>query len=210
MAVSRLSLDANSRPDTRKAGIAISNEIVALSHLDREAVLRQLGSSKDGLDGGDAAARLRAMGANSITQEEQPSIVRELLGRAKNPLNGLLLSLAFASYLLGDLRAAIVIGVMVVLATAVSNSANFRLEEPAFRVRIDPVMIMPPYRLAQAAHPASTMRGGCSHCRRALIDPNTMPAAAQRERWAATVDYASRPSQIKNPRPPALGLSQTA
>lgn len=166
MAVSRLSLDANSRPDTRKAGIAISNEIVALSHLDREAVLRQLGSSKDGLDGGDAAARLRAMGANSITQEEQPSIVRELLGRAKNPLNGLLLSLAFASYLLGDLRAAIVIGVMVVLATAVSNRANFKLEEPAFRVRIDPVMIMQPYRPARSAHPANTMRGGCSHCRR--------------------------------------------
>jgi hypothetical protein len=29
---------------------------VALSHLDREAVLRQLGSSKDGLDAGDIAA----------------------------------------------------------------------------------------------------------------------------------------------------------
>ena len=91
-----------SRPDARKAGIAISNEIVALSHLNREAVLRKLGSSKDGLDAGDAAARLRTMGANSITQEEQPSIVRELLGRAKNPLNGLLLSLAFVSYLLGE------------------------------------------------------------------------------------------------------------
>ena len=75
-----------SRPDARKAGIAISNEIVALSHLDREAVLRKLGSSKDGLEADDAAPRLRTMGANSITQEEQPSIVRELLGRAKNPL----------------------------------------------------------------------------------------------------------------------------
>jgi Mg2+-importing ATPase len=124
-----------SRPDARKAGIAISNEIVALSHLDREAVLQRLGSSKDGLDAGDAAARLRTMGANSITQEEQPSIFRELLGRAKNPLNGLLLSLAFISYLLGDLRAAIVIGVMVVLAIGTAFIQEHRSNNTAAKLR---------------------------------------------------------------------------
>ena len=105
-----------SRPDTRKSGIAISNEIVALSHQDRETVLRLLGSSPEGLDVGEANARLKTAGPNLITQEERPTILRELAGRAKNPLNGLLLSLAFISYLLGDLRAAIVIAIMVVLA----------------------------------------------------------------------------------------------
>ena len=123
------------RPDARKAGIAISNEIVALSQAERETVFRQLGSSKDGLDVSEAAARLKSLGPNLIAQEERPSIFRELAGRAKNPLNGLLLSLAFISYLLGDIRAAVVIAVMVVLAIGTAFIQEHRSNQAAANLR---------------------------------------------------------------------------
>ncbi len=122
-------------PDARKAGIAISNEIVALAHADRETVFRQLRSSNDGLDVSEAAARLKTIGPNLIAQEERPGIFRELAGRAKNPLNGLLLSLAFVSYLLGDIRAAVVIGVMVVLAIGTAFIQEHRSNEAAAKLR---------------------------------------------------------------------------
>lgn len=122
-------------PDARKAGIAISNEIVALAHADRETVFRQLRSSNDGLDVSEAAARLKTIGPNLIAQEERSGIFRELAGRAKNPLNGLLLSLAFVSYLLGDIRAAVVIGVMVVLAIGTAFIQEHRSNEAAAKLR---------------------------------------------------------------------------
>ena len=137
-----------SRPDTRKSGIAISNEIVALSHKDRETVLRLLGSSPEGLDVGEAKARLETAGPNLITQEERPTLLRELAGRAKNPLNGLLLSLAFISYLLGDLRAAIVIAIMVVLAIGTAFIQEHRSNDAAAKLR------------AMVKHSASVRRRG--------------------------------------------------
>ena len=42
--------------------------------------------------------------------------MQELWARAKNPLNALLLSLAVIFYFLGDVRAAVVISVIVLLA----------------------------------------------------------------------------------------------
>jgi hypothetical protein len=44
--------------------------------------------------------------------KKKPTILRELVGRAKNPLNALLLALAIVSYSLGDIRAAAVIAIM--------------------------------------------------------------------------------------------------
>ena len=76
-----------------------------------------------------------APGPNLIAQEERPSIFRELAGRAKNPLNSLLLSLAFVSYLLGDIRAAVVIGVMVLLAVGTAFIQEHRSNEAAAKLR---------------------------------------------------------------------------
>ncbi len=137
-----------SPPDSRKSGIAISNEIVALSRKDPETALRLLGSSPEGLGVDEAKARLETAGPNLITQEERPTILRELAGRAKNPLNGLLLSLALVSYLLGDLRAAIVIAIMVVLAIATAFVQEHRSNDAAAKLR------------AMVKHTASVRRRG--------------------------------------------------
>ena len=82
----------------------------------------------------EAAHRLRRVGLNRIAHERRPSLLRELAGRAKNPLNALLLSLAVASYALGDLRASIVIAAMVVLSVGLAFFQEHRSNEAAARL----------------------------------------------------------------------------
>ena len=124
-----------SRLDARKAIVTGSAEIVALAHADHDAVLRQLGSSKEGLTVAEADARRKAIGPNVIGQEERPTILAELIGHARNPLNILLLSLAVISFFLGDLRATIVISVMVVLAIGTAFIQEHRSNETAAKLR---------------------------------------------------------------------------
>lgn len=139
-----------SRPAARNVGVAISHDIVALAHADRQAVFLQLGASPDGLHAIEAAERLKTIGPNLIGQEARPSIARELFDRAMNPLNGLLLSLALVSYFLGDLRAAIVIAVMVVLAIGTAFIQEHRSNNTAEKLR------------AMVKHIASVKRRGAA------------------------------------------------
>ena len=67
-----------------------------------------------------------------------------------NPLNGLLLSLALVSYFLGDLRAAIVIAVMVVLAIGTAFIQEHRSNNTAEKLR------------AMVKHIASVKRRGAA------------------------------------------------
>ena len=95
---------------------ALSGELVALSRVPAQAACTECASCDRGLDRAEAERRLAYFGPNLITREKKPTILRELVGRAKNPLNALLLTLAIVSYFLGDVRAAVVIATMVVLA----------------------------------------------------------------------------------------------
>ena len=81
-----------------------------------ESLLSRMGTTPQGLTAEEAAARLRIVDPNLIAHDRQQSPLAELIGRARNPLNFLLLSLAAVSYFLGDRRAAAVIIVMVLLS----------------------------------------------------------------------------------------------
>ncbi len=91
-------------------------ELSDISRLTPDAACRMLQSSPAGLTARQAARRLKLHGPNLVTRERKPTIFQELWGRTRNPLNALLLTLAIVSYFLGDIRAAIVIAVMVVFA----------------------------------------------------------------------------------------------
>src|SRR5581483_11637579 len=112
-----------------------STDITALAPLAPGAACEQLGSSPAGLDPAEAEARLLAAGPNRVTRELSPSIAAELWARAWNPLNALLVALAAISWFLGDLRAAIVIGLMVVLATGTAFVQEHRSNRAAARLR---------------------------------------------------------------------------
>jgi P-type Mg2+ transporter len=98
------------------AAVAETEELFSISLLTGAQSCHRLGSSYAGIPADEAAKRLAQCGHNLVTRERKPTIGQELWSRARNPLNALLLTLATVSYFLGDIRAAIVIAAMVILA----------------------------------------------------------------------------------------------
>jgi Mg2+-importing ATPase len=94
-----------------------------------------VGSTTEGLSFAQAQERLKAFGPNLVNKEHRTTILEELWGRLYNPLNALLLTLTVTSYVLGDLRAAIVILTMVVLAVVTAFIQEHRSNEAAARLR---------------------------------------------------------------------------
>ncbi|MYN16753.1 magnesium-translocating P-type ATPase [Rugamonas sp. FT107W] len=112
-----------------------TQQLNRLSRLSAEEACAALSTTLSGLAADEAALRLKRYGPNRVTRERQPSIRRELWNRTRNPLNALLAGLSIASYLLGDVRAAVVIAVMVVLAVITSFIQEHRSNEAAARLR---------------------------------------------------------------------------
>jgi Mg2+-importing ATPase len=119
----------------REVKSALARELLAVASMNETEVLIYLGSSLEGLDSAEAAARLGKHGANVIAQNGAPNPLRELLDRASNPLNALLLLLATVSYGLCDLNAAIVILVIVTLAILMAFIQEHRSNDAAARLR---------------------------------------------------------------------------
>jgi P-type Mg2+ transporter len=123
------------QPHPSAASSSEAEELFAVCRLDAAQCCERLKSSLDGLSADDAAARLKRYGLNLVTRERKPTIAEELWNRAKNPLNALLLTLATVSYFLNDIRAAVVIAAMVVLAITTAFVQEHRSNEAAARLR---------------------------------------------------------------------------
>ncbi|MFD2366444.1 magnesium-translocating P-type ATPase [Pseudoduganella sp. GCM10020061] len=128
----KYSLDPSGPGKRKQTETAELNQLSKLSAADACAALA---SRLDGLDIGEAQARLKQFGRNLVTKEQRPTIARELWTRARNPLNGLLLVLATVSYALGDVRAAVIIVAMVMLSIGTSFIQEHRSNEAAARLR---------------------------------------------------------------------------
>jgi Mg2+-importing ATPase len=124
--------EAGSIGAERTAG---GDQLVAASRLAPHEACARAGSAFEGLSGVEAAARLRKFGPNLVARERKATIPEELWSRARNPLNALLLTLAFVSFFLGDVRAAVVIAAMVVLAITTAFIQEHRSNEAAARLR---------------------------------------------------------------------------
>jgi len=112
-----------------------ADELFVLSRLAGDVACKRLASSPQGLSADEVALRLDRYGHNLITLERQPTIPEEIWRRANNPLNALLVTLAVVSYFLGDVRAAIVIIVMVLLSIITAFIQEHRSNEAAARLR---------------------------------------------------------------------------
>jgi len=109
--------------------------LAAISRLQPDEACAELASTLEGLSKTEADARLKKIGPNIVARERKATILEELWGRARNPLNALLLTLAATSYFLGDVRAAVVIAVMVILAITTAFIQEHRSNEAAARLR---------------------------------------------------------------------------
>lgn len=114
---------------------AIARLLLDAAIAQPESLLSRMGTTPQGLTAEEAAARLRIVGPNLIAHDRQQSPLAELIGRARNPLNFLLLSLAAVSFFLGDRRAAAVITVMVVLSVTLAFVQEHRSNNAAARLR---------------------------------------------------------------------------
>ena len=119
-------------PEGSAASGKALGEIACLSPDD---ALQRLSSAVAGLTPDQVEERLRSAGLNQVAHQARHTILGELIGRSINPLNLLLLSLATASYFLGDQRAAIVIAVMVVLSISLSFIQEHRSNNAADKLQ---------------------------------------------------------------------------
>ena len=103
--------------------------------LSPDEALQRLSSTAAGLTPDQVEERLRSAGLNQVAHQARHTILGELIGRSINPLNLLLLSLATASYFLGDQRAAIVIAVMVILSISLSFIQEHRSNNAADKLQ---------------------------------------------------------------------------
>ncbi len=124
------------RPLAIAKGAAPSGETLGdVARLSPDETLQRLRSAPDGLAPDDIAERLRLVGPNQVAQAARHTILREVVGRSLDPLNGLLLALAVVSYFLGDQRAAIVIAVMVLLSVSLGFLQEHRSNKAADDLR---------------------------------------------------------------------------
>jgi Mg2+-importing ATPase len=109
----------------------ISVQLLGIGRADATTVLQQLASRLDGLTQAEADARLKQYGLNMIAREQRLSALMRLLGNIKNPLVLLLVALGVLSFLTGDLRATVVIFMMVILGVVLRFVQEMRADNAA-------------------------------------------------------------------------------
>jgi Mg2+-importing ATPase len=100
-----------------------------------DAVLKQLESRATGLSVDEADERVKRYGLNEIAREKRQSPLMRLWDNVRNPLVILLTGLGILSYLTGDLRATIVIFVMVVLGVVLRFYQEMRADNAAEKLK---------------------------------------------------------------------------
>ena len=114
---------------------ALAQRLLDAGRMEQRALWPFLAAFPEGLEETEARERLATAGPNTIAREGPPTIAQELWGRARNPLNALLLVLAALSYFLGDLHSAIVIAIIVALAIMMAFVQEHRSNDAAARLR---------------------------------------------------------------------------
>jgi Mg2+-importing ATPase len=106
-----------------------------LAFLDAEAVLAEHETKRAGLTDSEASARCERFGRNEVAHEKPPAWYVQLRHAFVNPFNILVTTLAVVSGLTGDVRAVVVIGLMVVLSTGLRFLQEHRSNSAAEALR---------------------------------------------------------------------------
>jgi Mg2+-importing ATPase len=115
----------------RGNGIGISKQLVENAHKDLSAVFEQLNTTPNGLTAGEVESRLDTYGPNEVAREKRITWYKRLWDNFKNPLVILLVALGVISYLTGDVRATIIILLMVVLGIVLRYFQEQRADHAA-------------------------------------------------------------------------------
>src|SRR5512135_249726 len=113
----------------------VSDQLLEMACKEPDAVLKELESRSNGLSMAEAEARVKREGLNEIAREKRQSPLMRLWDNVRNPLVILLIGLGILSYLTGDLRAMIVIFVMVVLGIVLRFYQEMRADNAAEKLK---------------------------------------------------------------------------
>jgi Mg2+-importing ATPase len=116
-------------------GTTFSDQLLKNALADNDTVLKALNSQLSGLSAVEAGSRLKQYGLNEIAREKRRSALMRLLSNVKNPLVLLLLALGVISFLTGDLRATVVIFVMVLLGVVLRFFQEMRADDAAEKLK---------------------------------------------------------------------------
>ncbi len=116
-------------------GPHFSDQLLEKARADTDTVLKELKSQLSGLSTMEAGSRAKQYGLNEIAREKHPSALMHLLSNVKNPLVILLLALGLISFLTGDLRATVVIFVMVLLGVVLRFFQEMRADDAAEKLK---------------------------------------------------------------------------
>jgi Mg2+-importing ATPase len=112
-----------------------SDQLLAKARVDVDTALKELESRLTGLSAAEVETRLKRDGLNEIAREKRTSPLMRLWDNIKNPLVILLIALGVLSYLTGDVRAMIVIFVMVVLGVVLRFFQEMRADNAAEKLK---------------------------------------------------------------------------
>ncbi len=107
----------------KAAAAAISEheqKLIELCTLPVKEALQRLGVTENGLSDEQVETAREEYGSNILSHRKEAGIVLELLQRCRNPLVIQLLVICVVSLLMGDVRAATVVGVMVFLSVGLA------------------------------------------------------------------------------------------
>ncbi len=137
MGLTPTTADMSRRPGKPTIGneTKLSDKLLEKARAENDAVLNELGSRIDGLNATEADSRLKQYGLNEIAREKRQSPLRRLGDNLKNPLVILLVALGVLSFLTGDLRATVVIFVMVLLGVVLRFFQEMRADSAAEKLQ---------------------------------------------------------------------------
>jgi Mg2+-importing ATPase len=113
----------------KAAATAISEheqKLMELCTLPATEALQRLGVTEKGLSDEQVETAREEYGSNILSHRKEAGIVKELLQRCRNPLVIQLLVICGVSLLMGDVRAATVVGAMVVLSVVLAYVQEHR------------------------------------------------------------------------------------
>ena len=115
----------------RRNGFQISKKLVDAAHSDVATALAQLNTTPSGLNPQEVEARLEEYGPNIIAKEKRKTWLMRLWDNVTNPLVILLVVLGVISFLTGDLRATVMILLMVLLGIVLRYFQESRADKAA-------------------------------------------------------------------------------
>jgi Mg2+-importing ATPase len=117
----------------QKPQIEVSRAVVESAALDAAGVYTRLATRSAGLATDEAAKRLAEHGPNVLAKDRRPGLGKLLWNAVVNPLVILLLVLAAVSFATGDVRAGVVMSMMIVLGAGLKLVQEARADSAAVR-----------------------------------------------------------------------------